>query len=163
MTDWTIRIALLLFVAGAIGRIRWREPDRVDTASRMLWTAATGFYLAHVFFAFHLVHGWSHEEAVRHTAEQSESVTGLRYGNGIWFNHAVTLICLLETYWWWKDPLRFQTRPAWINWLVYGFLVFMTVNGAIIFASGLTRWISVACLVFLAFLGLKRRIFPEAG
>jgi hypothetical protein len=142
---WSIRVALLL-LAGAWFSTLQRRPARAAWCHRAGWS----IYVLHVLAAFHFRHHWNHAEAVQHTAEVSLRVTGIEAGYGIYFNHFFTAV-----WGWlaWQRPvdnesghrsngqLRFR--------LAHGYLAFMVVQGAVIFAPPGT---AVPAAVILGFL-----------
>jgi hypothetical protein len=153
LTRWTIRFALALAVAALGARIaQWNRP------ARLAWTAGCLIYLAHVLFAFHFYHDWSHAAAYEATARDTAAVFGLDWGGGLYFNYAFTLIWIVDAVWWWVHPASYEARPRWVNAAVYGFFVFMAFNGAVVFASGPMRWISlVLCATMILVCCLRGR------
>jgi hypothetical protein len=121
----TIWAALWLAVLSAW--VRW---------SRWCWIGGGVCLAAHVALAFHGVHGWSHEAAVEATALQVEAVTGVRSGAGIWMNH-LFLAAWVWVAWRW-DRLGLPGRRIW-----WGVLLFMGVNGGVVFVEGAARWIGI--------------------
>ena len=144
LTRWTIRIALAL----AVGALAARMVRRTHFA-RWTWTVGCLFYLAHVICAFHFFHDWSHQAAYDATARDADQLFGWNWGGGLYFNYAFTLIWVADVVWWWLAQGSYETRPRWVNAIVYGFFVFMAFNGAVVFATGATRWVSVAVLCCL--------------
>src|SRR5207244_1221257 len=93
-------------------------------------------FLVHVAAAFHYDHHWSHAEAFEHTRQ----VSGV--GEGIYFSYLFALVWSADATYWWLLPANFATRSNWIDRLLHGFMLFMVVNGTVVFASGPIRWIS---------------------
>jgi hypothetical protein len=149
-TLWTIRIACLLYAAAlACWIARW------NAVARVIWTAAFLAYAAHVTAAFALVHDWSQAAAYRETARQTAAMFGWNWGGGLYFNYAFTAIWAVDVVWIWNTE-SYQTRSAWIGRAIHIFIAFMFFNGAIVFAHGATRWISLAgAFALLAFRRLK--------
>lgn len=146
LTRWTIRIAIILYVAGLATRgFRPRF-------SRVVWTLGCGFYLAHVGCAFACVHGWSHAEAYAFTARQTAAVVGLDWGGGIYLNYLFTLAWTGDAAWRWTD----RPRPRALGWAVDLFMGFIAFNATVVFASGFSRWLGVAACVLLAGIALVR-------
>ncbi len=125
LLESTIWAALWLAVLSAW--VRW---------SRSCWIGGGVCLAAHVALAFHGVHGWSHEAAVEATAQQVEAVTGIRSGFGIWVNY-LFLMAWAGVAWRW-DRLGSRGRRIW-----WGILLFMGVNGGVVFVEGVGRWIGV--------------------
>ncbi len=123
---------------------------------RILWTSAVALYLFHMITAFWFFHGWSHEAAVEHTAQRTFEFTGLRWGGGIYFNHAFTILCCLELLAWWLVPQLILNRSRWMNFVIYGYFLVIIFNAAIVFVSGQLRWISAIAFFVLGVAGLAR-------
>ncbi len=102
-------------------------------SARIAWTAGLIFYLIHVVFAFDAFYDWSHRLAVEITARETAEVFGLESGIGLWVNYAFGVILALDVTQQWLGRKRRFSRT--IDWLV----LFMIVNGAVIFADGITR------------------------
>lgn len=106
-------------------------------APAWVWRAGVLLMTAHVVHAFGSVHGWSHEAAVEATARQVESVTGWRFGAGVWANHGWVAL------WWWVamrwPRLTAGWRRAW--WASF---LFMGFNAAVVFVPGPARWLGWA-------------------
>lgn len=151
-TVWSIRFATLLYIAGLLSMLLGREHN-----ARALWTAGLLSYLAHVVFAFHYVHDWSHAAAAVETARQTEELFGVASGAGLFFNYLFTLVWTADTIWWWKDEEGYRRRPRWLASSVHAFLAFMFFNGAVVFASGFSRWAGLASIPPLLFLWLRAR------
>ena len=124
LVRWTVRLAVgfsaarLLADAGDFGSLRIR---------RLLWTAGFALYLAHVAAAFHFVHGWSHADAWRETARQTNALVGWNSGSGLWANYAFTLVWLADAAAWWAigdDYPRRYPRTQVALQALFAFLVF---------------------------------------
>jgi len=155
----TARLTLLAYGLSATLQLLARPADWYPLTERLrlarsAWTMAWLTYLLHVAVAFHYVHGWSHAAAVAHTA----AVGG--FGGGIWVNHLVTLLWTADVAAWWLAPAWYAQRPARVSWLFHGFLLFVIVNAAIIFAAGTTRWLGVGLCAWLALLLVRKRRQP---
>lgn len=146
----SIWIALLLYVLGEIGRLRWRaragSPIRL---ARSAWLVGCGFYILHVAAAFGSFHGWSHSAAYDFTAQQTEALVGLKSGGGLYVNHAFTIVWLVEIIAWWRAPQRYRHRARWLDTSVRCFFAFMILNGAVVFVAGPQRWLGAAMVAVL--------------
>ena len=148
LTRWTVRLALLLYAMTLALRIA--QPHR-NAAARLLWTAGCGLFLAHVVYAFHFFHGWSHQHAYDETARQTRAVTGVDSGDGLYLNYLFTLVWAADVAMWWLGGQEaYERRPRWVDVTLHVFMAFMVVNGAVVFASGATRWSAVVVAVALA-------------
>ncbi|MFP6753617.1 MAG: hypothetical protein VB855_18175 [Pirellulaceae bacterium] len=150
LVRWTVRIAMLLYVAALAGEIQaTRKGEREATIrrwQRICWTLGCLVFLVHVATAFHFQHGWSHRLATEHTAEVAEQVVGWAFGEGIYFNYAFTLLWSLDVAWMWLGPVRREQRARWMTVVLHVFMLTIVVNGAIIFATGPTRWVGLLVL-----------------
>jgi hypothetical protein len=162
MTLWTVRIALVLYVAALFS---WLAGGRRRAGTtRLLWSGGLLFYLAHVAAAFHFVHAWSHERAMVETARQTRELFGVDSGLGLWINYAFTIVWSADALWWWMDEDGYLGRPRWIRAATQAFLAFMFVNGAVVFGQGFSRWLGVAAIPALVLVWLRsRRGRPDTG
>ena len=164
-TRWTIRLALLLAV-GALVRAKVQTPQGESTnrsiwpSTRVLWTAACLFYLAHVACAFHFVHGWSQAAAYRQTALTTAAFTGIDWGGGLYFNYLFSLLWLGDVLWWWLWPASFSGRAGWVATAWHGFFAFMAFNGAVVFAEQVSRLfgLALAAIALAAVLGRRKPV-----
>lgn len=147
---WSIRLCLIAWMSSAVEFLRGKN----DRALRW-WTAAGLLYLGHVAAAFQFRHHWSHAAAVADTARQTRELTGIDWGGGVWFNYALAALWIADLAW-----RRVGEPPrAWTTG-VQAYFLFLAVNGAIVFAAGPVRWISVAALAALAISAVRsKRLF----
>jgi hypothetical protein len=170
LSSW---LAALCAVAGRRGRERTERSARPSTVgehdaaagrlapqgaamrctfaplARWWWTVALAVYLLHVVSALHFYHRWSHAAALHHTAQRTYEVVGWWWSGGLYINYAFTLLWIGDVLWWWLAPQHFVRRPAWLARTWHGVFVFMAVNGAIVFAVGGFRWVSLGALLVL--------------
>ena len=124
--------------------------------ARRAWTAGAVFFVGHVIAAFEVVHHWSHLAALTETARQTLAMTGFNSGFGLWLNYLFAAIWVADVAIMWLAPRRYASRPRSLVWLLHGFLLFMVINGTIVFAHGPTRSTSLAALGGLLLLALYR-------
>jgi hypothetical protein len=110
----------------------------------------------HALAAMGFYHQWSHSLAFDETARQTQSLLGISVGVGIYFNYAFVLIWMVDALWWIGQPKSYVRRASWINWLVYGYLIFIAINGTVVFETGIVRWVSVAAGLVLAALASRK-------
>lgn len=125
--------------------VRHLPPNQPGTsAERTRWahTIACGLCLLHVAIAFHVGHGWSHRASFEHTV----AVSG--FGPGIFVNYLFVAVWIADVVWAWAALDSYLTRPAWLNWLVLGFMGFVVFNAAVVFGHGPQRWASLFLLLF---------------
>lgn len=147
-----IELAVFGTIAGSLAA--WAAAEVLH--SRVLWTAAAGLALAHSAAAFAVFYGWSHDRAMAATAQQTVAVTGLDWGGGLFFNYAFLLVWMADVMWWWIGERSYDGRPRTIDFLIRGFLFFMFVNGAIVFADGVIRVIGIVAVAIVSVSWLMR-------
>jgi hypothetical protein len=141
----TIWIALVLFGIGETGRSLPRFAPRPPGWARAAFALGLLLAIAHTLLAFDVVHNWVHDDAVRSTAVQAESVFGVRVGWGVYVNYLFFAVWLLDVWTW-----RTFARPAFV-WTRRAFYMLMILNGAVIFATGARRLLGLAIVVWLAY------------
>lgn len=129
---------------------RYREP------ARLVWTAGALLLALHSAAAFHYRHAWSHADALAATARQSEALTGVAAGWGLYLNYLLVLVWVADAAWWWAKPRAYDERPRWLERTIFGFFLFMMVNGAVVFATT-AMWMAGAVAVCLACVAFVRR------
>jgi len=135
----TIRVSLLFWFGAMFRRIH--QPER--RRERLLWSLAWLAFIVHVVMAFEHYHRWSHRSAIDHV----QSVSG--YGPGLFVSYTFTLLWTLDVLQWWLAPSSRKRRPVWLNRLWYGFMIFVIVNGAIVYETGIVRYFTVAAFLLL--------------
>lgn len=170
LTTWTIRLALVcyaLYVAAQLTNFGQRRPH----AARAIWTAGCGLFVAHVACAFHFYHHWSHRAAWQKTADETEQLLGVAFGDGLYFSYLFLVLWVLDVLWLWtlgspqirsaasasSVPLPTTapaTTPRW-RLAVHLFLLFIALNGAIVFEGGTTRWVGIPVSLALAGLAVR--------
>ena len=156
LTRWTVRAAVGFYLARLL-----LDAAPVSASSarvgRLLWTAGCVCYLAHVAAAFHVFHGWSHADALRFTAEQTERTVGLAWGGGLYFNYAFTLLWLTDAGAWWLLGRDYPRRHRATYWVVQGVFAFMVFNATVVFGPAFWRWVAALFAAVLAGVLLWRR------
>ncbi|MEL6105293.1 MAG: hypothetical protein AAFU85_04620 [Planctomycetota bacterium] len=141
---WSIRFALLCYAASLALLLQ-------GTAIRIRrWIYLAGFLLLviHVIAAYES-HEWSHTNAVKQTAVDTEQTIGVAFGGGIYFNHLFVFVWLIDIVgdWCWPHwPTRFRVAS-------HLYMILIAINGTIVFEPGPTRWVGVLVLFSLNFLG----------
>lgn len=151
LTRWTVRIAVMLYVASLAAR-----------GNRIAWSAGCLFYLAHVVCAFAYFHRWSHDEAFAATARQTAETVGFDWGGGLYVNYVFTLVWTADVIWWWSSAASYHARPRWLHAIIHAFLGFIVFNATVVFATGFSRWFGVLACALLAFI-YGRRYSRGAG
>jgi len=136
LTRLTIWLALGLYVSSQVAR-----PSRTG---RRLSAVGCVLFAAHVVLAFQVHYGWSHATALRETASQTEALTGVRTGSGLYVNYLFGLAWLAEVWWWTRAETSYLNRPGWVELAGRAFFLFMIVNGAVVFVDEPQRWLGIA-------------------
>ena len=79
-------------------------------------------------------------------------------GEGLYFNYLFLLVWIADVLFWWLRPERYETRPAWLEYGIHGYLFFIAFNGAVIFESGVTRIGGIVAVVIFAVIILRRQL-----
>jgi hypothetical protein len=151
LTRWTVRLALACYVLYLAGWLLPTGPGWPRMA-RWVWTLGCVLFLAHVAAAFHFYHHWSHAAAYETTARETAELLGVRFGEGIYFSYlfAVAWVADVAGMWLAARGDGRQQGPwiaAWPRLAVHAYLLFIALNGAIVFEAGPTRWAGLlACL-----------------
>jgi hypothetical protein len=182
LTKWTIRLALACYVAYLAGWLSGRNTHWPRLA-RAIWTLGCILFVVHVACAFHFYHHWSHAVAWRHTADRTQQLLGVAVGDGIFFSYLFLVLWVLDVLWLWPEAFAVAIRrpgkgsppsPAtgdaicvpgksprleetpWWRVVVHIFLLFVAINGAIVFESGPTRWAGILAIFALVCLAIRR-------
>lgn len=144
---WTVRLAMGCYLAVLVAAILNRTAPATTRGSRWIWTIGGVLFWGHVIAAFHFYHHWNHAHAFADTAEKTAAALGWRFGWGIYVNHLFALVWAADAAASWLRAEAYRRRPVWLTAAVHGFLIFIAVNGLVVFKDGLIRWTSVAvCL-----------------
>ena len=136
LTRLTIWLALGLYVSSQVVR-----PSRTG---RRLTAVGCVLFATHVVLAFQVHYGWSHATALQETAAQTEALTGVRTGSGLYVNYLFGLAWLAEVWWWTRAETSYLNRPGWVELAARAFFLFMIVNGAAVFVDEPQRWLGIA-------------------
>jgi len=176
---WSIRIALvLMFGAFALLLKTPDQPSDVDPegadeslqqdmsmspaaenyleGARNAWLLGSFFSLLHAIATMVFVHQGSHGVAMEHIADKTNALIGIGFGFGLYFNYAFVLLWLGDALWWIAQPKSYEARSPIVNWVVYGFMIFIAFNGSVVFAAGWTRWLSMVGFAVLVWLYVGR-------
>lgn len=143
----TVWVGVVLFAAADAAR-SWRPTAQ---APRWAWWAfASGLLLAivHTMLAFAIVHQWSHADAVRSTAVQTQAVYGVAFGGGVYVNYVFFTVWLADAWWWRLRPPH--SRPGWATWTLRAFYVVILINAAGVFVPGWRGRFGMALVAALA-------------
>jgi hypothetical protein len=156
-----------VFVTIAIAIAAWAAAECLRVArrpalARVAWTAGAAAMIVHSLAAFAVFYGWDHETAVALTARQTAALTGIAWGGGLYVNYALLAIWSADAIWAWVSPVSYAQRPAALDIAVRGFLYFMFVNGAIVFADGWMRALGMLAVGLVTAAWLIKRYKPAA-
>ncbi|MEM6454899.1 MAG: hypothetical protein AAF772_07370 [Acidobacteriota bacterium] len=147
VTAW---LALALYPAGPLAARRGRLDRRWQSTARWLYTLGGLIFGVHVLCAYEAFYAWSHAIALRETAAQTEAVTGVASGAGLYLNFVFTALWTIDLlHWWTGRGLDRSHRPP--RWLIplHAFQLFMIFNAAVVFAAGAARWLAAAAFAAL--------------
>ncbi len=145
----SIWLSLAAWTAAECTRLASRQAAGHERTARRLWTVGVVLAWLHVALAFHFRHDWSHAKALAETARQSEELLGFRFGEGVYVNYAFLVVWAADGLWWWWRPASFYARPAVLDGAIRVFLLFVFVNGAIVFAQGAVRAFGILAVLAL--------------
>jgi hypothetical protein len=100
----------------------------------------------HAIAALGLFYGWNHQVAAASTRAQTAALTGLDVPFAIHANYAFLAVWLGDALWWWASPASHAARPGWVSVVVRGFILFMILNGAVLFADGWARVVGLVSI-----------------
>ena len=154
LTRWTIRIALLHYVASvgaltaslASAGVTPRGAAGMDGGLRISLAAyGRGFSLLSRA-------GVTGPRTRRRRRILKSSLDG-RSASGVYFNYLFAAVWTADVWSWWCSDIALPlSRARWLHWVVHGFLLFMVFNATVTFGEGDLRW--VAAVMFLVLLGI---------
>ena len=160
MVNLTIWISLVFYASAVAVSFLIIDDRKRQKTYRILWCLGCIFALFHVLFAFHFVHHWDHQAAVKHTMIETKRVTGVRFEYGIYFNYLFLLV-------WTIDCLQSDAFPLELrgslgvrsirSWFVHLYMLLIIVSATIVFEDGLIRYISLVVLTLLIFIYFRYR------
>jgi hypothetical protein len=160
LTRWSVRAAVICYLIRAWADVVGPGPPGTSTikAIRWVWTLGFALYAVHVYAAFEFFHKWSHQSALRHTAEQTAAVTGIIWGGGLYVNYAFSLLWMLDVGAWWVGGPLFPYRGVAYRFGLHVVFAFMMFNATVVFGPPIWRWAAVPVAVAaIAIIGMSRR------
>jgi hypothetical protein len=145
-------IAASVFVTMAVAIAAWAavecrlagRPASTAGWPRVLWAVGAAAALAHAAAAFEAFYGWSHATAVAATARQTAELVGFDWGGGLYLNYVFLSVWTGDAAWWCLRPRSYTSRRVAVSAVIRGFLFFMFLNGAVVFADGWMRALGAA-------------------
>ena len=149
LTATTIHISLIGYLLAVVCWITGRR----NTPYRILWTMGCLFLFVHAMCAFHFYLNWSNAEAIALTAQQTEEIVGVRFGNGIYFSYLLIAIWAADVALVWRDHIskgyEFH-RSTWFSYVVHAYAFFILFNGTVVFESGAVQLGGLIGTIWLA-------------
>jgi hypothetical protein len=148
---WTIRGALICMILFFATRIM--SPNLKGSTlelAKSFWLIGSLLSLLHAIATMAFYHQFQHSLAYQDTAHQTEQAIGVAVGFGIWLNYLFVMVWLMDALWMNGLTNGYLARHRVFNWLTYGFLCFIAINGAIVFESGPVRWGGIVALLALS-------------
>ncbi len=155
MGEWLTRATI--WVAMGLWCVAMVLPPRRELQSRWLWMAALVTYGAHILLAYQHFYQWSHQVAWEATARDTEATVGFDSGVGLLINFAFAAVLAVDLAIQWCT--RERKGGAWIN----GLVLFLILNGAVVFGEGPVRIYGVILLVFTGIAFWFRKESFKAG
>jgi hypothetical protein len=118
--------------------------------ARVWWLLGMVAYVAHILLAYGFFYEWSHRVAWEETARETSEAVGLDSGLGLVVNFAFAAILGLDLLLQWSRGVRLPGR--WLD----GVVVFLIINGAIVFGEGAVRWYGAALVLVIGAFEWKR-------
>jgi hypothetical protein len=138
---------LLVFGTIALSVVCWAGAETLR--HRVLWALGALLAIAHSASAFFIFYGGDHDTARVETMRQTATLTGVEFAGGIFVNYAFLLVWLGDASWWMASPRSYLARPLPVSIAVRGFIFFIIVNGAVIFADGWARVLGAASVMLV--------------
>ena len=148
-----VEIAVFYTIAAAV--LCWALGEALG--SRAFWTSGALLALIHSVAAFVVFYDGSHDTARAETMRQTAALTGVEFSGGIYVNYLFLLVWLGDAVWWWVAPMSYRARPRALGLAVRGFIFFIILNGAVIFADGWARVVGLVALMVVAGGAWQRR------
>ena len=147
---WSVRIAVLLYLLRVALVLRNRHRTRVPSSRECwLWTIGCFSYVIHVILAFHFVHNWSHDQAWQHTAIETDRMTGIGRGEGLWVNYLFTVVWLADVLRLWAAHLHAKDLNRTMSLLVHMFIGFIVFNATVVFGAAIYRYLAIPVAILL--------------
>ena len=161
LTRATIDLSLLGYAVLLGFLLLKRAAQPLPSWLRWISTISCLLCLVHIAMAMHYYHNWSLSDAIDHTAKITEEQVGLKFGGGVYFNFIFAFFWLADVSWCWLAKTSYDNRPKWVTIALHLYLTFIAINGAVVFETGVTRWVGFGvCTAILGLLLWKPRHSP---
>jgi hypothetical protein len=128
----TAILAVTCYAARIIMDVAGLPSNRWRRRARVAWSLGGALLILHVVFAFQFRHAWSHAAAWEQTRQRTLELTGWETGAGVYANHAMTAVWLIDIIGW-SVRLDWPQRYRGWYWFVQAFLAFMMFNATAVF------------------------------
>jgi hypothetical protein len=153
-TSGTAAAAFVLYVLALISRIHSSPAAGLSPAAPSSWIRIEALawlaLAAHFVFAFQEHHRWSHAAAEEHVARVTERTTGLDWGGGIYFNHALLIVWGVVILRRWKGWSLCEQGPATVDRLIDFYVALMWIAATIVFGTIGFRVLGIAGFAFVS-------------
>ena len=149
---------ILATIAWAVGEVLMGRSSVLDRRARASWTVGIALALLHVVLAFELVYARNHDAAAAATVQQAADRFGWGWRGGIYVNYVFLALWLADVCWWWLTPGSRTRRPVPIETARRVLFIFMFINGAVIFATGIGRFVGMMSVSVVLLTSLTRRL-----
>lgn len=143
-------LALFGWFIGSVARTcEAHEAGRRNSVYGFAWLFGSVMIALHILASYGIAHGWSHNAAIEATAKESEQVTGIRAGWGVYTNFVFAAVWLGYS----TALIVWGRRWPGIDRAVFWFTAAIVLSATVVFETGAVRWLSVAgfiCLMICA-------------
>lgn len=157
--QWSARVSALLVYTRLICRLWWGATAHASDRRKeyLLWFAGYFFMALHVFAAFQFVHHWDHNDAWNRTATETEDMTGIRTGTGIWANYLILAVWSLDLIRLHRAK-RLKRKPSIkVDRVVATFFGFMFINATVVFGPICYRYLCWPALGLLLLVWISKQ------
>ncbi|GAA4462285.1 hypothetical protein [Novipirellula rosea] len=151
-------LALIGWFVGSFARGRGVKDSggMRDAVYGYAWLLGSLMIALHILASYGLAHNWSHAAAIEATADESERVTGIRAGWGVYVNFVFAAV------WMGYSAAMITRKRRWpaVDQAVFWFTAAIVFSATIVFEAGAVRWLSVAGFTGLIIASLWPRQSP---
>ena len=148
-----VELAVFGTISAAV--ICWAAAETL--ANRALWSVAALLALIHSAAAFMIFYDGQHEIARVETARQTAALTGIAFTGGIYVNYLFLVVWTADAVWWLLASDSYARRSRALSLAIRGFIFFIILNGAVVFADGWARIVGVVSVMLVVASWFLRR------
>lgn len=142
----TVWLAVATWCLGVRSWLRSRSIVSERRRAGAFWLTGATLLLIHIVASYGFVHRWSHEEALRATAEQSAAVTGVAAPWGVYVNFIFSIAWLAVS----AHLLNAGSSRHPLEWHFFALSVLIVGSATIVFEAGPVRWMTLIAFLWLA-------------